>query len=271
MTLRSLLAVALLAPVAAAAAPAAAPAAPATAPAADAAAVTSPSDAAEPGTRRRTAAVKKRLRARTPAGERSAAAAPRVVAASAVMRPSPALPRERPVARGAPRSSLELGAFAGYEADNVSGVSVRLDAALPVTELGPRVSLAAVASAAYARLSDTFGFLELEADVFKLVPSARLGVPLGSRFSLFADVGFGVAYVSARLASNNPAVVKVSAPSDRSLNAMMRLGAGAMYHLTRWLKVGAMAEVDPIFGDFAYAGAATQTTFLVQGGMMFRL
>lgn len=266
MRLRALLAAALVAPAVASATPAVT-AGSGTGSGAEAGAAT----AAGPAPRKAKVPRKKRLRARgTGAGApRGARAEARIVPVSGVL-PSRLAPRRAP-ARDAPRTDLELGGFVGYEADNVSGVSYRLDGALPLAALGPRVSLSALVSVGYSRLTDAVGFMSLEADVLKLVPAARFEVPLGARFSVFADVGFGVAYVSAHLASRNPAAVTVTTPSDHSVNAMMRVGVGAWYHAAPWLKVGALAELDPIFGDFAYAGAAAQSTFLVQGGMMFRL
>lgn len=231
-----------------------------------------PKPAPAPAPGRVTAARRARgVQARTPAPERAAVA--RVVPASGVIRrpPEHAAPPSPGDARAGARGGFGLGGFAGYEAANVSGLSCRLDGVLPVLDVGPRVSLGAVLSLGYSRLTDRIGLMSLAADVFKLVPAARFTVPLGTRFSVFADLGFGVAVVSARLASVDPAVVTVTEPSDRSVNAMARVGVGAWFHATRRLALGAMAELDPIFGDFAYAGAAAQSTFLVQGGMMVRL
>jgi hypothetical protein len=263
MRLRSLLAVALVAPAVAWATPAAGSAQDA----GPAPGVSAPA-AAAPARRRPRA--KKRSQARAGAADRTA---PRIVPASGVLRgySEPAGQRARLGARAEPHTELELGVLAGYEAANVAGLSLRLDGAFPVLDLGPKVWLSAVVSLGYSRLSDRIGFMDLKADVVKLVPAARFTVPLGARFSVFADVGFGVAYVSAHLASANPAAVTVTAPSDRSVNAMARAGVGAWYQATPRLKVGAMAEMDPVFGDFAYAGAAAQNTFLVQGGVMVRL
>jgi hypothetical protein len=277
MRVRSLLAVALVAPALAWAAPSSGTGSTGEPGAAPASSTLLPSHPVRKRARgaatARSAAPRRRtaLQARTVAAERAATA--RVVPASGVIHgyPEPAGRPSLAVAGDRARTGFELGGFAGYEAANVSGLSYRLDGAVPVLDVGPKIRLSAVVSLGYSRLSGRMGFLELTADVFKLVPAARFTVPLGARFSVFADVGFGVAFVSAHLASTDPAAVSVTAPSDRSLNAMARVGLGAWYHATRWLKVGAMAEMDPILGDFAYAGAAAQNTFLVQGGMMLRL
>lgn len=229
-----------------------------------------------------------RSRVKAPAGTRTAAArsgtpaaqprplAPARAGAARVVPVSgaadrPGGPAAEPLAaRDGSRGGFEGGVVAGYEAAGVAGVSCRLDGVLPVAELGPRVGAAAVVSLGWSRLGGRIGLMDLRADVLKLVPAARFTVPLGTRFSIFADAGFGVAYVGAHLASADPAVVTVTAPKDRSVNAMARVGVGAWLHATRRLKIGAIAELDPIFGDLAYTGAAAQTTFLVQGGVMFR-
>ncbi len=57
---------------------------------------------------------------------------------------------------------------------------------------------------------------------------------------------------------------------------MMRIGAGAWFQATPQLKVGAMLEFDPIFGDFggSFAGGAgngSQNTFNILVGTMYRL
>ena len=46
---------------------------------------------------------------------------------------------------------------------------------------------------------------------------------------------------------------------------MMRIGGGAFYQLNEKTRIGAMIEFNPLFGD------ADLSTFLIQGGVMFRM
>jgi hypothetical protein len=52
---------------------------------------------------------------------------------------------------------------------------------------------------------------------------------------------------------------------------MMRLGVGAWYQVNPQLKLGAILEIDPVFGDFGFSGADSQSLFSIQVGGMFRL
>ena len=189
-----------------------------------------------------------------------AAAAALAIASSAAA----ALPPESRLA------GLRVGGFAGYETDDVSGLSIRADGELPIRDLGPQLRLSGVGSLGYSRLTEGVRFGELTSNVLKLVPAARLSVALGPKVSLFGDLGVGLALVSARTATSVPFFGN-SSTSASSVNVMMRFGAGAWYHLSAQVDVGAVLELDPILGDYAYAGARSQTTFLVLGGAMYRL
>jgi opacity protein-like surface antigen len=194
----------------------------------------------------------------------------RYAVAAAPSHVGPADLETRGPAAGPPRSSFELGAFGGWEGTSVSGLSLRLDGALALRDVGRWATLSFVGSAGYSRLGDTIGFIDLSADVYKLVPAARLTVPLGERLALFGDAGVGFAYVRARLTSRSAAFPALSA-SASTLNVMMRLGAGAWYRASERLKLGVLVEVDPILGDFGYTGGPSRNTVLVLAGAMFRI
>ena len=170
-----------------------------------------------------------------------------------------------------PLEGLQVGGFIGYETDDVSGLSLRLDGEIPFRDLSPQVKLSFVGSLGYSRLTDSQFGADITANVFKFVPAARFTMPLNPQFSVFGDVGLGLAYVSATVSS--PFFADIT---DSTVNLMMRFGVGGWYHVNDRLKVGAMLELDPIFGDFGFSSAnglngSSQTTFLFQVGMMYRL
>lgn len=170
-------------------------------------------------------------------------------------------------ATGSPLAGLQVGGFIGYETDTVSGLSLRLDGEVPFRDLAPQVKLSWVGSIGYSRLTDSPGFgADFKSNVFKIVPAARFTVPLAPQFSVFGDVGLGLAYVSATI--DTPFF---PSQTDSTLNLMMRFGVGAWYEVNPQVKIGAMLELDPIFGDYGFSGASSQTTFIIQAGMMYRL
>ena len=179
------------------------------------------------------------------------------------------------VALAAPASGtgvpgLQVGGFIGYETADVSGLALRADGEIPFRDLAPQVKMSWVGSLGYSHLTwDTFGGT-FTANVLKLVPAARFTVPLNPQFSVFGDVGLGLAYVSGTID-----VPGFFSSTDSTLNLMMRFGVGAWYHASDRIKVGAMLELDPIFGDFGYSkngiAATSQTTFNFLVGMMYRL
>lgn len=174
---------------------------------------------------------------------------------------------------GTPLEGLEVGGFLGYETDDLSGLSLRFDGELPFRQLTPEIKLSLVGSLGYSRLTWDETFWKMTANVIKLVPAARFTMPLNPQFSVFGDAGLGLAYISVKAEGKGPFANGWST-SDSSFNIMMRLGVGAWYHVNPQLKVGAMLEFDPVFGDYGYSGngvGGTQNTFLIQIGGMFRL
>jgi opacity protein-like surface antigen len=175
---------------------------------------------------------------------------------------------------GSPLEGLEVGGFVGYETDDVSGLSLRLDGEVPFRQLAPQLNLSFVGSFGYSYLTwDPGPGSKFTANVLKLVPAARFTLPLNEQFSVFGDAGLGLAYVHASVKYDWYGLHGSS--SDSSLNLMMRLGVGAWYHLNPQVKLGAMLEFDPVFGDYGYSGNSfahsSQSTFLIQIGGMFKI
>ncbi len=197
-----------------------------------------------------------------------ALAAPASGPKSASKAPPSASPASSP---SSPGSGLEFGGFIGYETDDLSGLALRVDGELPFQALSPAVNLSWVGSIGYSHLTwDPVPYGSFTANVLKLVPAARFTLPLNPQFSVFGDVGLGLAYISATTEFSPPGFPSQSF-SDSSLNIMMRLGVGAWYHVNPQLKLGAMLEFDPVFGDYAFSGANSQSFFQIQVGAMFRL
>jgi opacity protein-like surface antigen len=187
-----------------------------------------------------------------------------------------------PTSQSAPPSQyggLSVGGFLGYETDDVSGVALRLDGELPFKALSPQVKMSWVGSIGYSHLTNSgFAGADFTANVLKIVPAARFTLPLNPQFDVFGDVGLGIAYVSVTADFPGTPAIPPFFPgtpgfsqSDSSFNIMMRIGAGAWFHVNPQLRVGAMLEFDPIFGDFGFSGASSQNTFNIIAGMMYRL
>jgi opacity protein-like surface antigen len=184
-----------------------------------------------------------------------------LVPAAATAAPARARAASRPAQ---PLQGLSVGGFVGYETDDVSGLSLRLDGELPFRALSPQVNLSWVGSLGYSRLGDDLGSgVDFVANVLKFIPAARFTFPLNPQFSLFGDAGLGLYYASWEV--DYPPGFEAFEFDDSEVSLIMRLGAGAWYHVNDQTRIGAMLEFDPYFGDF------DQTTFLLQVGAMFRL
>ena len=173
---------------------------------------------------------------------------------------------------GTALEGLEVGGFLGYETADLSGISLRLDGELPFRQLSPQINMSWVGSLGYSHLTwDPSPWAKMTANVFKLVPAARFTMPLNEQFSVFGDAGLGLAYIRA---SVDFSAFGLGSASSSSVNLMMRLGVGAWYKVNPQLKLGAMLEFDPVFGNYGYSGngiGSSQNTFLIQIGGMFKL
>ncbi len=213
---------------------------------------------------------------------RSLVALALLVPAAAFAAPAKNAPVAKSAARPAAASSttanpldnLQVGGFLGYETDDVSGVSLRVDGEVPFRALSPQLNLSWVGSLGYSRLTKSvsaFGMTtDFTANILKAIPAARFTFPVNPQISLFGDVGLGLAYVSATIEESVPGFGSASV-SDSTINFMMRIGAGAFYQVNPKTRIGAMIEFDPYLGDFGFSGASSQSPFLIQAGAMFKL
>lgn len=191
---------------------------------------------------------------------------PAVAAAAPVKPGTKAAPARESSTSGSQLQGLSVGGFVGYETDDLSGLSLRLDGELPFKALSPQVNLSWVGSLGYSRISDDLGFgFDFTANIIKIVPAARFTFPLNPQFSLFADGGLGLYYASWSLDMPDLFTGGKTTVDDSEISLMMRIGGGAWYHVNEQTRIGAMLEFDPLFGDL------DQNTFLIQVGAMFKL
>jgi opacity protein-like surface antigen len=196
----------------------------------------------------------------------AAALAALLVPAAALAAPAKARPARAAAAEPASgMQGLSVGGFIGYETDDLSGLSLRLDGELPFRALSPQVNLSWVGSLGYSRLSDDLGGgFDFVANVVKVIPAARFTFAVNPQLSIFGDAGLGFYYASWEL--DVPSFFGGSTTVDDSeFSLLMRIGAGAWYQMNEKTRIGAMLEFDPFFGDF------DQTTFIIQAGAMFTL
>ena len=199
---------------------------------------------------------------------RSFVAAALLAPAITLAAPKPSSSQPAPASQsGVP--GLELGGFIGYETDDFSGLALRFDAEMPIQQLNPQVKLSVVGSIGYSYLTwDTYG-VTVKSNLFKIVPAARFTIPVAPQVDVFGDVGLGLAHAS----------VSVDVPpygtfSDSSTNLMMRFGVGGWFHVNPKLKLGAMFDLDPIFGDYATSNGGyskSETFWSILFGAMFQL
>ncbi len=105
---------------------------------------------------------------------------------------------------GSPLNGLEVGGFLGYETDDISGVTLRLDGEIPFRTLtdpgaSTQVKMSWVGSLGYSHLTRSEFGVDFTANMVKVVPAARFTIPLNPQFSVFGDAGLGLAYISAKV------------------------------------------------------------------------
>jgi hypothetical protein len=192
------------------------------------------------------------------------------VVLAALLVPATALAAPRPAAKAAPASSggmqgLSVGGFIGYETDDLGGLSLRADGEMPFRELSPQVNLSWVGSLGLSYLTDSQFGVDVSALVLKVIPAARFSFAVNPQITLFGDAGLGLYYSSVSIDVPDSPFKDAFEDELSGLSLMMRIGAGAWYHLNEKTRIGGMLEFDPYFGDF------DQSTFLIQAGAMFRL
>jgi hypothetical protein len=168
-------------------------------------------------------------------------------------------------------TGLSVGGFIGYETDDLSGITLRVDGEMPFGALSPQINLSWVGSLGFSHLTDEVGGTDLTANILKVVPAARFSFPLNPQFTLFADAGLGLYYSSWTIESPVFTGFPVSGGEvdGSEIGLLLRLGGGAWFHVNPKTRIGAAIEFNPYFGDVI--GNDDQSTFIIQVGAMFRL
>lgn len=184
-------------------------------------------------------------------------AVPALATAQAKKAPAAQTMAAPPARAGGP--ALSMSGLVGYETGDLDGIVLRVDGEMPIQKLSPQLWLSGVGSVGFSHLSESvFGF-DTTANLLKVVPTARITLPVTPQFSLFGDAGLGLYYAS----------VSVETPlgdvSDSSLGMMLRFGAGGFFQLNERMKLGAELQLDPMFGDYDDA------TFSILAALSYRL
>jgi opacity protein-like surface antigen len=159
--------------------------------------------------------------------------------------------------------SYAIGGWVGYEMGDLDGIVLRLDGEMPYRKLSPEVALSFVGSLGYSHLTDEAFGIDVSANILKIVPAARFSFPVNPQLTLFGDAGLGLYWASVSTEINF-GTGPVS-DSDSSLGFMLRFGAGGLFHVNPRTKVGAMLQLDPMFGDYDDA------TFSILAGVTYQL
>ncbi len=210
----------------------------------------------------RFAAIAAALAVALPAGatQKMPASAPsRAPAAKAPPARTPAAPVAQPEPAAAPETPDEdwkVGAALGFEFglgdQEYDAVKVRIDAQRAIRQLSPETTLSFVGSLSIAHPSGKetvpvvvdpfFGVVESatvewDANVFELVPAARLTYFASPKVSFFADGGLGLTYTAARLYIPQVAGgLKPDLVSD-GVGGVLRLAGGLVFTPSRAFRV----------------------------------
>jgi opacity protein-like surface antigen len=175
-------------------------------------------------------------------------------------------------AQAAASKQLSVGGFVGYETDDASGLTLRLDGEMPFQALSPKINLSFVGSIGYSRLG--IDQSDFKYNLFRIIPAARFTMPVNEQLSLYGDAGLGLyharfsyEFVDYRWVGPGPydyALAKDKV-SDSTTGFLMRFGVGGFFKVNEQLKLGAELDLIPHFGDY------DQTSFNILVGAMFAL
>ncbi|WP_242341114.1 hypothetical protein [Anaeromyxobacter sp. SG66] len=166
------------------------------------------------------------------------------------------------------RIATLLGAEFGIGDASYSALKLRVDAERTVRALSPRAALGWVISAGVLHASDSqdvpvpmMGTVAMEwgANLFEVVPAARVTYALGPKLWIHGDAGLGVAYTAASGSVDVPGIGHVE-PVSGGVAGVARLAGGLAFTPTPNVRVGAqLVGFDVRFGD----GVGSAFSFLV--------
>ncbi|WP_242345398.1 hypothetical protein, partial [Anaeromyxobacter terrae] len=166
------------------------------------------------------------------------------------------------------RVATLLGGEFGLGDASYDALKLRIDAERTVRALSPRAALGFVVSAGVLHASDSqavavpmMGTVSMEwgANLFEVVPSARVTYALAPKLWVNADAGLGVAYTAASGSVDVPGLGRIE-PVSGGLAGVLRLAGGLAFAPTPNVRVGAqLVGFDVRFGD----GVGSAFSFLV--------
>ncbi len=159
--------------------------------------------------------------------------------------------------------NYSVGGWIGYETGDLSGLQLRGDFVWPYQKLGPQVELSFVGSVGWSYLTRSEFGVDTTGNLLKFVPAARFTLPLNPQLAFFGDAGLGVYWDSVK-ETVDYGFGSTSATSS-GVGFMLRFAVGGFYALNPKTRIGAMLDLDPMFGDYK------DTTFAFMAGATFRL
>lgn len=187
------------------------------------------------------------------------------LAAAQAKRPAPAAKPARASVAPSGQQGLSVGGFLGYEMGDLDGLMLRFDGEMQIQALSPQIMLSGVGSVGYTRFSADIPFGDITWNVFKLIPAARLTMPVSPELSLYGDGGLGLYYGRATVEFAPPGFPS-SSSSDSTTGLVMRLGVGAFFKLNPKTRLAGSLEIDPYL-----SGDADTTNFTIMAGVMVDL
>ncbi len=188
-----------------------------------------------------------------------------LAAVAAALAAAPASPRAQEELDPSWRAGAGVGVSFGLGDEDFTSAAVRIDAERPFRALGPQSRLGLVVSFAMSHpagsasvpiafdpYSGTFRSAEItwDANVFELVPAARLAWAASPTFSLYADGGVGLAYTVARVeVPAEAAALGLSAGPSDGVAGVLRLAGGLQWILRPDLRLAVqLVGLDARFG-----------------------
>lgn len=149
-------------------------------------------------------------------------------------------------AEGAATIAVLLGGEFGVGEADYSALKLRLDGAIDLMRLTPRLAFAAAASLGVWHTGDEgrvsvppLGRIDYAwyLNVFELTPAARLVFDLSERLAIYADLGVGFVYAAGGASVSFDATPSAAGTGD-SAGAVLRLGGGLTFAAGEHLRFG---------------------------------
>jgi hypothetical protein len=172
----------------------------------------------------------------------------------------PSAPAATPAHIQEPESVWRLGAALGLEVglgdEDYNAVKVRMDAQHDLQRLSPVASLAFVASLGISHVSGTASVpvvvdpilgvfqnatIEWDANVFELIPAARVTYAASPQLSFFGDGGLGLVYTAANVRVPPSAAGRGTDLVEDGVGGVLRLAGGLVFSPSPALRIAVEA------------------------------